>query len=213
MDLWKMDDAQFSRLAQDVSEEQRRRLPDNTDANEVRGQEMAKRALLVAVAGGHSLLFVGPSGTGKTLLRRLAHELGLDATYEAKTCPCGNWNDPRRSCSCTSNAIVKHQRKWPVADLFIECPPVPEREMRSSHGWTTTADLRRQLEGRIHGRDVSLDDDSLMLLRNCVSELGMDARQRELSIRVARTIADLDGCEKIEVRHLMEAVNYRMPTR
>ncbi len=67
-------------------------------ASIIRGNEMAKRALVVAAAGNHSILFVGPPNCGKTMLRAVALELGLGTTFEIWPCPCGYRNDPRRAC-------------------------------------------------------------------------------------------------------------------
>lgn len=87
-----------------------------------------KRAILVAAAGGHSLLIVGSKGVGKTMLRALASELGLDETFEGTCCPCGKYTDPKAACNCTPEEIEAWRREWPEADMTIEAVPVPERE-------------------------------------------------------------------------------------
>ena len=86
----------------------------------IHGNEMAKRALVVAAAGNHSILFHGPPNCGKTMLRAVALELGLGNTFEARPCPRGYWNDLRRSCDCTDGRIEKHRRKFPTVDITIE---------------------------------------------------------------------------------------------
>ena len=65
-------------------------------ASIIHGNEMAKRALLVAAAGNHSILFVGPPNCGKTMLRAVALEIGLGNTFETRPCPCGYYGSPRR---------------------------------------------------------------------------------------------------------------------
>jgi magnesium chelatase family protein len=58
-----------------------------------------------------------------------------------------------------------------------------------------------------------LDDGGMNLLRSTMTELGLSARAHDKILRVARTIADLDGSENITSTHLSEAVNYRMLDR
>jgi magnesium chelatase family protein len=58
-----------------------------------------------------------------------------------------------------------------------------------------------------------LGDDGQEVLKNSVNELGLSARAHDKVLRVARTIADLDGSADIQVVHLQEAVNYRMLDR
>jgi predicted ATPase with chaperone activity len=60
----------------------------------IHSNEMAKRAVVVAAAGNHSLLLFGPPNCGKTMMRAVALELGLSQTYEARPCPCGRRNSP-----------------------------------------------------------------------------------------------------------------------
>ena len=54
-----------------------------------------------------------------------------------------------------------------------------------------------------------LDDDADFLMKNAFERLGMTARSYDRIVKVARTIADLEGCEQITFDHLAEAINYR----
>lgn len=215
-ELFKLTDADLSVLRQAVMHECGRRTRmavEGRDAGAVvYGNELAKRAVLVAAAGGHSLLLLGPSNSGKTMLRAMAFALGLAEVFEARSCPCGNFGAVDQSvCACTAAQITRHRRKIPVAEVNVElCRPRP-RDIDSKYRWTSLADLRRQLESALDHERVftALSDVPLNLLRVSVRELGIDPAA-EASIRnVARTICALDRRTEIEPSHICEAINYR----
>lgn len=89
--LLKLTDRELSLLRQAVMNECGRRTRmavEGRDAGAViYGNELAKRSMLVAAAGGHSLLLLGPSNCGKTMLRAAALALGLEEVLEARSCP------------------------------------------------------------------------------------------------------------------------------
>ena len=213
MNLLTLTESKLAALHRQAINESARRAKAATNgydaANIVHGNEMAKRALVVAAAGNHSILFVGPPNCGKTMLRAVALELGLGTTFEVRPCPCGYRNDPRRACKCRSRQIECHLRKLPVTDISIEVVNPPEREMRSQG--TGLAEMRQQIEAKTGHESLELGDDSRNLLRAAVSECALDADARNRILAVARTVANLDRYESIDARHLCEAINYRMP--
>ena len=75
---------------------------------------------------------------------------------------------------------------------------------------TTLADMRRQIEAKTDHQSLELGDNSRNLLKAAVVELTIDADTRNRILAVARTIANLDRNERIEARHVCEAINYRM---
>ena len=116
-------------------------------------------------------------------------------------------------------------------DIHIEVPPVPYRELRGSTPGSDSASLRDQvqrarriqherfagngttLNARMSPRQLrkvcALDDAGERLLRQAMTELGLSARAHDKVLRVARTIADLEGQERIHPDHLGEAIMYR----
>lgn len=315
------------------------------DFSEVKGQEHAKRAVTVAAAGGHNILFVGPPGSGKTMLAEripgilpplsfeealevskvysvagllepgkgllahrpfraphhtisriglvgggsiprpgelsLAHKgvLFLDELPEfgrqtlevlrqplekgsititrvggsiefpadvmlvaaMNPCPCGYATDPKHTCVCTPYQIQQYHARLsgPLLDridMYVEVPAVPFQEFaaKSSQHETagttramrhavvyarriqiaryeqTTLSCNADLSGRWLEEFCPLSHSAQEFLACAAERLALSARACSRIIRIARTIADLDGTQDIEVRHLAEAVNYRI---
>ena len=168
---------------------------------------MAKRALTVATAGGHSILFVGPSDSGKTMLRALAHELGVIA-YESRLCPCGNRGDVRSDCHCTARQIESTRCKMPQADITIEVCRPTMRE-RNYHG-TGLGEIRKIIEQVREDTEPEVGgDENRNLLKAATNELDMTPADVDTIGRVALTIARLDRSQYIQPAHVCEAINYR----
>jgi len=120
-------------------------------------------------------------------------------------------------------------------DLHIEVPPVAFRKLRSRDGQETSQTIRRRIcearaiqqrrfesqrhDGRIvtnatmtHRqveRFCTLDAAGEQMLRSAMAEFGLSARAHDKILKVARTIADLDGCQTIRSNHIAEAIGYR----
>ena len=151
-------------------------------------------------------------------------------------CPCGFFGHPTRSCNCTQNAVHKYLGKisGPMLDridLHVEVPPVDYNALSSNTEEETTAEIKERVnrarkiqQERYRGTDIScnarltpdsikkfcvLTDDASKYLELSFERLGMSARAYDRILKVARTIADLDGSEVINKNHIFSAISFR----
>lgn len=151
-------------------------------------------------------------------------------------CKCGYYGDQSRECTCTQAQIQKYLSKisGPMLDRFdihIEVPTIKYEELESNVKSESSAEIKKRVENarqiqleRYKGKSIYtnsnlspadmnkycfLSNDCKDILRNVFEKLGLSARAHDRIIKVARTIADLDGKENIEVSHIAEAVRYR----
>lgn len=152
-------------------------------------------------------------------------------------CPCGRLGDPRGNCRCSAEQAARYRARvsGPLLDridLHIEVPALPQRELldgvaRKAVVGEASAAVRarvcaawqRQLD-RQGAANARLDQDGLKrhctlpaggeaLLSAAIDRLELSARAFHRILRVARTIADLDAADRIEMPHLTEAIGYR----
>ncbi|OIP74717.1 MAG: hypothetical protein AUK06_03120 [Parcubacteria group bacterium CG2_30_36_18] len=152
-------------------------------------------------------------------------------------CPCGYFGDPEKKCNCTNSQIQMYRRKLsgPLMDridLFISVPQLkyekliePDEENCSSKIRERVVKAREIQKERFRNEKIlvnseieipqikkycQIDSKSGELLRKYVNSGKLTARGYHRVLKVARTIADLDGSEKITYNHLSEALIYRI---
>jgi|WetSurMetagenome_2_1015567.scaffolds.fasta_scaffold138668_2 predicted ATPase with chaperone activity len=218
MKLTTMTDARLRALFCTATEEIRRRAV--TQCADpfalIKGQEAAKRAVIVAAAGGHSLLFVGPQGSGKSLFSAAAARVGVTA-FELRPCPCGKFNDPRLPCPCTSYQI---ERYWQAkgraellagVDMMMTLTLPSARDLESRQLKTSLAQARDQVGGT--GSRPRFNDTADELARR-VLQVATDERGLAPSVvakikAVAESIASLAHEDVVRAEHVTEAMFYR----
>jgi magnesium chelatase family protein len=146
-------------------------------------------------------------------------------------CPCGFYGSSTHECRCTGAIISRYLGKisGPLLDridLHIEVPAVPYQELRGKHNGTSSAMMRDRVSrarGLQQGRGYSnaeipakelrplcsLDEAGERTLEMAVRRMGLSARAHDRILKVARTVADLDGAGNVSAKHLAEAVQYR----
>lgn len=151
-------------------------------------------------------------------------------------CPCGYFGHPVRECTCHEGAASRYLSKvsGPLLDridIHVEVPPVDFEKLSDSHKGEPSAKIRERVEKarriqqeRLRGTSANCNaqmnaamtrefcvasDAAMKMLQMAFDKLGLSARAYDKILRVARTIADLEGSEIIEANHIAEAIQYR----
>ena len=152
-------------------------------------------------------------------------------------CPCGYYNDPTHTCVCSPGQIPRYMNKisGPLLDridIQVEITPVPFRDISKYSQGEPSALIRErviaarriqderfkgfkgiycnaQMTERMIHQFAEPDEAGIELLRTAMERMSLSARAYNRILKVARTIADLDGSGCVLPHHLAEAINYR----
>ncbi len=151
-------------------------------------------------------------------------------------CPCGFYGDYKRQCQCTHLQIQRYRTKisGPLLDrldIHVEVPAVQYQDLAQESSGESSQTIRQrinaarmvqqerfthhkiycnaQMPPRLLKRFCMLDEDSHGLLETAIDRLGLSARAHNRILKIARTIADIEGLEQISSAHIAEAIQYR----
>jgi len=151
-------------------------------------------------------------------------------------CPCGFLGDPKRECSCSFHQIQRYRSKisGPLMDridLHLEVPSVPYKDLSNQTEGVSSAEILQRVvrarkiqnerfkRSKIHtnagmsSRQIKqfcrIDEETGLLLEKAMNRFALSARAHARILKIARTIADLEGESDIRAPHVAEAIQYR----
>ena len=155
-------------------------------------------------------------------------------------CPCGYLGDTRRSCTCTPEQVHRYRARisGPLMDridLQVEVPRVPYRALEGRADGRSSAEMLERvgkaravqarrfrgtpvrtnaaMDGPLLREHAAPERDGERVLERAVERFGLSARAHARILKVARTIADLEGEDRVRADHVAEAVQYRSMDR
>lgn len=144
--------------------------------------------------------------------------------------PCGYAGDPKRICRCSYDQVQRYRGRLsgPVIDRFdlhVLLPPVPVAALREAASGESSERVRKRVErARATARarnseatarkeEATLSEPARQILHRSMDVLGLSLRAYIKVLRVARTLADLEGHTAISTSHIAEAIQYRQLDR
>lgn len=151
-------------------------------------------------------------------------------------CPCGYYGDPLKPCTCSPSMVARYQKRLsgPLLDridIQIEVPRVEFEKLSDDRRGEPSAQIRERVEraraiqqARFHGTGIlcnaemgpghiraycRMEPQAQALLKTAMQQLHLSARAYHRVLKVARTIADLEGSDLLRAHHLAEALQYR----
>jgi magnesium chelatase family protein len=151
-------------------------------------------------------------------------------------CPCGYYGDPVKECKCSSTVVTRYQKKisGPLMDridIFVDIPRIDYEKLMDDRPLEQSVNVRQRVQNarelqleRFKGTDLTsnadmtasevkqfcgIDAAAQALLKTAMKQLHFTARAFHRTLKLARTVADLDKSGLIKTNHLAEALQYR----
>ena len=179
-----------------------------------------------------------PLESGKITISRAARQAEFPAKFQLiaamNPCPCGFLGDKERDCTCSQAQIERYRAKvsGPLLDridMHVEVSRIPHKQLRTMSASIEASDvvkqrvvIARQVQlNRNNGKPnaqlnnkemeqlLNIPEKHLIMLENIVEKLKLSARAYHRILKISRTIADLDGSQQVEQKHLLEAISFR----
>ncbi len=150
-------------------------------------------------------------------------------------CPCGNYGNPFKECTCSRHQIRNYNTKVsePIKDrmdLKVWMDPVEKEELLKNRKGETSKKVRervirayeiqmerqKKFNGRLTNKEVEeycinlMEEDARRFLKEALERFNLTGRGYFRTLRVARTVADLEGSERIKTHHIAQALQFRM---
>ena len=177
-----------------------------------------------------------PLESGQIRISRAAMQAVFPARFQLvaamNPCPCGYLGHPSKPCRCSPESVKRYREKisGPLLDridLAIEVPALPAADLTAAQAGESSETVRQrvlaarekqmQRQGKTNARllpaeldaKVQITDDAKQALAQMMDKLSLSARSYHRILRVARTLADLEGVETAERRHVLKAAGFR----
>ena len=169
---------------------------------------------------------------------RISYPANFMLVASMNPCPCGYYGSSRRNCTCSQSAVQRYMGRisgplFDRIDLHISVDALSPDELTNTTPANTSASIREQVvaarktvrlrfakdpstfaNAQMNRKQIqqfcAIDAESATYLKQCIHTLGLSARAYDRILKVARTIADIEGAQSLRIEHLAEAVQYRV---